>query len=936
MSAKRNTKSSVPRKRLMSEPVGKASGGGFFREVLSIILFCFSIFVLLALSSFLSSVSLTAGQSDNFASGGITLPSDNIMGRTGFFIARFLFEHLGYCSFSIIPCFLLLAYVIWRSELESGDDRDENSDKIFSLQHFSFFSFSILSFFTFALILSFATLSSTIFGYDGGGYLGTLISLMFSEHLNKGGTILIGLASILICSGVILNLRISHYVKLLKVLISGAGQAALDTGHVLKVGAKAGGECIKKSTSVLPFKSRQSHDSEEEYLDEDEYDDEEEDYLDDDWQLEEEYEDEDEDDQLSVKKSETKKEPARKIRKVKKIKNEMSRANGWKLETEDDYSNTEEDDCEDYEEDEDDIPPVISRGEAIKKVNILPARSLKKNNSGKNSKLKDSNSGLSDNLKIKTEREYYNYQLPTRDLLVGIDRTVGGPDDDELLENSRRLEQALKNFKLGGKVVEVHPGPIVTLYQFEPAAGIKVQRVISLADDLALALKVESVRVYAPVPGKGTVGIEVPNAEREIVRLRDVIDSEEYQTRPYALSLALGKDTYGNAFVSDLAKMPHLLIAGATGTGKSVCINSLLMSLLYRNSPSDLRLILIDPKMLELSTYESIPHLLSPVVTNPKRARGVLYWAVEEMERRYSLMKNLGVRDLAMYNRVLTEQSKGNKPSLKRKNDQSVVISLEEKDVVSTTAARAMIERSSESSNSEPLPFLNNSLSPMPRIVIVVDELADLMLTVGREIEELLTRLAQKARAAGIHLILATQRPSVNVITGLIKANFPARISFKVASKIDARTVMDQSGAERLLGQGDMLFMSPIVGRVKRLHSPFVSDQEVHDVVSWIRDQGRPDYDPEIERVLRVMEESEGKTGNFDGEDSEGYDPLYDQAVNLVIEKGQASTSMVQRVFRIGYNRAARILEVMEREGIVGPADGAKPRQVISSSSSFT
>jgi len=347
--------------------------------------------------------------------------------------------------------------------------------------------------------------------------------------------------------------------------------------------------------------------------------------------------------------------------------------------------------------------------------------------------------------------------------------------------------------------------------------------------------------------------------------------------------------------------------------------------LLYKNSPSDLRLILIDPKMLELSTYESIPHLLSPVVTNPKRARGVLYWAVEEMERRYELMKEFGVRDMAMFNRMIGEGEGRNKNDTKKKKNE--LINLEEKDVLTTTAAKAMIDRNSAP---EDTTKVVSGFEPLPRIVIVVDELADLMLTVGKEIEELLTRLAQKARAAGIHLILATQRPSVNVITGLIKANFPARISFKVASKIDARTVMDTSGAERLLGQGDMLFMSPSVGKVKRLHSPFVSDQEVHDVVGWIRTQGEPDYDVQIEKTLKTLEEQENKAGfsESSGGISE-YDPLYDEAVNLVLQKGQASTSMVQRVFRIGYNRAARILEVMEKEGVVGPADGSKPRQIL-------
>ncbi|HQH28664.1 MAG TPA: FtsK/SpoIIIE domain-containing protein, partial [Oligoflexia bacterium] len=405
-------------------------------------------------------------------------------------------------------------------------------------------------------------------------------------------------------------------------------------------------------------------------------------------------------------------------------------------------------------------------------------------------------------------------------------------------------------------------------------------------------------------------------------------ESEEFQTSQAPLTLALGKDTYGEPYAVTLAKMPHLLIAGATGTGKSVCINSLLMSLLFRYSPKELQLVLIDPKMLELSVYEGIPHLKAPVITQPKRARGVLWWAVEEMERRYQLMKTLGVRDLSMYNRLVGDKAKNGKAFFKQKPKKDAVIELEEKDVVATGSPNEGLDRGSEYLLRAVELQQGVEFETLARIVIVVDELADLMLTVGREIEELLTRLAQKGRAAGLHIVLATQRPSVNVITGLIKANFPARISFKVASKIDARTVMDTPGADKLLGMGDMLFMSPHVGSVRRLHSPYVSDKEVHDVVDWLRAQGGPNYDAAIEKMIERLEEAEAGSAGAGGDDGE-YDALYDQAVNLVIEKGFASTSMVQRVFRIGYNRAARILETMEREGVVGPADGAKPRQVL-------
>lgn len=521
------------------------------------------------------------------------------------------------------------------------------------------------------------------------------------------------------------------------------------------------------------------------------------------------------------------------------------------------------------------------------------------------------------------------YESPPLDLLVaGEVSVVRGPQDDELIRNSRKLEKTLNDFRIGGKITEVQPGPIITLYHFEPAAGMKVQKVVALADDIALALKVASVRVYAPVPGKGTVGIEVPNSEREVVRLRDLLASNEFQNAESPLTLAVGKDTFGEPYVGDLSRMPHLLIAGATGTGKSVCINAIILSLLYRNDPSSLRLILIDPKMLELSVYEHIPHLKAPVVTNPKRARSVLWWAVEEMDRRYELMKAIGVRNLASYNRAVTSGEARDKVTGGGGNRQDKVIELAEEDIVATGSLNEVANGSARDQVILPQLELSGLEQPLPRIVIVVDELADLMLTVGREIEELLTRLAQKARASGIHLILATQRPSVNVITGLIKANFPSRISFQVASRIDARTVLDVSGADKLLGHGDMLFLAPGAGRVKRLHGAFVSDKEVHDVVEWIKRQGPPDYDRDIETMIKRLEEQEQGGGSGLEYESE-YDPLYDQATRLVVEKGLASTSMIQRAFRIGYNRAARILETMEREGLVGPPDGAKPRAVL-------
>ena len=873
----RQVNSKIPRRRMIKEPEKVNKSISLFREGSAIVLCFISIFLFLSIVSFYSHL-------DNRLSVG--LPNDavsqtNMMGQVGFYLAKYLVDHLGYCSFSIVVCIFLVAGLVLR---QGSEEKGLSPERIL-----------VIGIFCLTLVLSSSSMASILFGYHGGGFFGSSIAVLLDNQVNKAGTILASLAVIVISLAVLINLRLDHYFSGIKLLWAGTKTAAKDTGLALHAGVRVGNTALKKTTEILQRKRPDfimgGEDENEVFV------------------LGDGSEDEGEDNNEFEVGTRSKRKVLRKVKRVLKARQEL---------VEDDDDSEDDEDDEEVEDDslQEEYVPLISRevrGE--KKTKKVAGKST-----------------LAKSVTIKKNEKpaniYSDYQLPSRDLLVGLDGVaVEGPKDEELLFNSRRLEVALRNFKLGGRVVEVHPGPIVTLYQFEPAAGVKVQRIISLADDLALSLKVESVRVYAPVPGKGTVGIEVPNSDREVVRLRDIVDSEDFSTKPSELALALGKDTYGHAFVADLSKMPHLLIAGATGTGKSVCINSLLMSLLYKNSPADLRLILIDPKMLELSIYESIPHLLSPVVTNPKRARGVLYWAVEEMERRYEMMKEFGVRDLAMFNRMLGEGK--DKGYFKPKKNKDEIINLEERDVLTTTAAQAMIDRNllPEDMNSPVV-----GIEPLPRIVIVVDELADLMLTVGREIEELLTRLAQKARAAGIHLILATQRPSVNVITGLIKANFPARISFKVASRIDARTVMDQSGAERLLGQGDMLFLSPSIGRVKRLHSPFVSDQEVHDVVSWIRTQGEPDYDTDIEKTLKVLEDQEAKANGQDVGGSENfseYDPLYNEAVNLVLEKGQASTSMVQRVFRIGYNRAARILEMMEKEGVVGPADGAKPRQIL-------
>lgn len=511
------------------------------------------------------------------------------------------------------------------------------------------------------------------------------------------------------------------------------------------------------------------------------------------------------------------------------------------------------------------------------------------------------------------------YDFPELGLLARGKPCEQAEDDQELREKSRSIEGKLKDFGIMGRVTHVHPGPVVTLFEFEPAAGVKVGRITAYGDDLAMALRASSIRIIAPIPRRGTVGIEVPNKQREIVTLRDVIESDAFQTPESLLTVAVGKDTVGEPVVADIARMPHLLMAGATGTGKSVCINSILISLLYRGSPKDLGLILIDPKILELSVYEGIPHLRVPVVTNPRQAKAVLQWAVNEMNRRYRLLQKYGVRSIDGYNKIVRGEIKPE--DIPNRASGEVPEEIEEDLSVPPEAE--------ELAAGEPEVKIGEKLEPLAKIVIVIDELADLMLAAGRDVEELITRLAQKARASGIHLILATQRPSVDVITGTIKANFPTRVSFRVSSKYDSRTILDAIGSEKLLGMGDMLFMVPGAEAVRRVHGAYVSDEEVNRVVAAIKAKAAPRYDEEIMAVCeKALEEENKEAQGADGAE-EDYDSLYDAAVELVSAKGVASTSMIQRAFRIGYNRAARIMEMMEREGLVGPADGAKPREVI-------
>jgi S-DNA-T family DNA segregation ATPase FtsK/SpoIIIE len=488
-----------------------------------------------------------------------------------------------------------------------------------------------------------------------------------------------------------------------------------------------------------------------------------------------------------------------------------------------------------------------------------------------------------------------DYAFPPISLLDSPDQKVSTVDEESLKRNSVLLEKKLKDYGVEGRVTEIHPGPVVTMYEFEPAPGVKIGKIVNLEDDLSVTMGGRSVRIVAHLPGKAAIGIEIPNNEREIVWLKDIISDPKFRRSNSRLTFALGKNIEGHPVITDLSKMPHLLVAGATGSGKSVAINTMIISILYKATPEEVRMILIDPKMLELPIYDGVSHLLLPVVTKPRKAVLALQWAVHEMERRYTVLADAGVRNIAGYNEKIE------KGILK---------------VFSTDEAAKIQEANKEAVC---------HTGKIPYIVIVIDELADLMMVASKDMEESITRLAQMARAAGIHLILATQRPSVDVITGLIKANFPARMAFKVSGQHDSRTIIDTVGAEKLLGMGDMLFMPPNTSDILRLHGGFITEGEIARVVAHVKEQGKPVYDETI-----VEEKNVGEDG-LPALEAE-YDELYDMAVKLVAETKQASISMIQRRFRIGYNRAARLVEKMEAEGVVGPADGARPREVLVSS----
>jgi len=484
-----------------------------------------------------------------------------------------------------------------------------------------------------------------------------------------------------------------------------------------------------------------------------------------------------------------------------------------------------------------------------------------------------------------TGRRVPRFILPSIDFLKFPESPVA-VEEAELMDRARHLTEKCAEFGVRGSVTQIHPGPVVTTFEFKPDAGIKYSKITSLVDDLCLGIKAESMRIDR-LPGKATVGIEVPNPQRETIVLREVIESEAFRKFPSRLAIALGKEISGNVYVTDLSRMPHLLIAGATGAGKSVGLNCMITSILYKSTPEEVRFILIDPKRLELGVYQSIPHLLTPIVTDPKEAANALRWATNEMETRYKKLALRGVRNIDQYNNL----------------------------VRTTTRQLSFLDGGEEGGELE---------KPLPYLVLVIDELADLMMVSSKEVEESSSRLAAMARAVGIHLILATQRPSVDVITGVIKANFPCRIAFKVATKVDSRTIIDCNGAEQLLGNGDMLFIPPGSARLIRVHGAYVSEQETQAIVEHLRKQGRPAYD---DSVLSYGQEEVDEAGN--PVDDAGNDPLYKDAVRIVVSEGRASTSLLQRRLSIGYGRAAKLIDTMHENNLVGPADGSKPREIL-------
>ncbi len=832
-------------------------------------------------------------QSQSSASfGGALERAENLMGPSGHATGTLLWGLMGWCGLVPALCAFWLALYCWRLNRSGEGDRaaaSEGSQTLGrALLHWGRKSFGFGGVFAASCVTA-----AVFFGREGGGSVGMLAAGPLHDWFNTLGASLISCAILLLSLAMATNLSVLEVsMRLARSLLFTAGfiaQLPLLAARVVWWGLGAIALVLRAAfrLSGVP--------------------------------------------ELLAKEPRSDSFPKARVRRN-KIEEEVDQATESLTSKRAAVSEEEEDDDEDEDEETEDASideemkrVVVSRKQRESRasdrefVRTLPLPGV----------ISGATSGASDETGsvAETPSSFDGYEPPPLSLLTRGEQTEAHEDDEELLDKSKLIEAKLRDFGVLGKVTQVHPGPVITLFEFEPAPGVKVGRIAALQDDLAMSLRASSIRIIAPIPKRGTVGIEVPNKHRDLVRLRDVLESDQFVNEESILSVCIGKDTYGEPVVIDIAAMPHLLIAGATGTGKSVCINAFLLSLLYRAHPSELGLILIDPKILELSLYESIPHLRVPVVSNPRQAKAVLQWAVDEMHRRYRLMQKYSVRNIDGYNRIVNGEKDPDQDPQVALDDQVVMLTdneVIEEGTVEPLDTEAEVERLARSG----VPV--EKLKPLPKIVIVIDELADLMLAAGRDIEELITRLAQKARASGIHLIVATQRPSVDVITGLIKANFPARLSFRVSSRVDSRTILDSMGAERLLGRGDMLLMLPGAEAIRRVHGAFVSDNEVKRAVTHIKQTCGPKYDDRIMRVCDQALEDESKDrGDSGSSESSEYDEMYDKAVELVMEKGQASTSMIQRVFRIGYNRAARIIETMERDGVVGPMDGVKPREVL-------